>query len=241
LGVVPTMIIRPDGDSLLFITQPDHACLAADAIAHWRADGFAENPRRDVILLATREHDNGWVEEDAATHLDGEGNPLDFVSVPATVRQSLWPRAVDRMAHDNAYAAALIAQHAIAVYSASRSDAGWTAFFATLSERRQALTARADVDEETLQWDYRFVNAADRMSLAFCTGWTQPLESYGRRIILNQHIVEITPDPFDRKRVPLRIPARRLPKRPYRSSAELRAALDDVTVEFLVGEAVGAS
>src|SRR5688572_6518541 len=114
------MIIRQDGSSLLFITQPDHARPAAEAIARWQLDGFAAHPRRSVILLATREHDNGWIEEDDATHVDASGMPLDFVAVPASTRQRIWPRAVDRMTAQDPYAAALIAQHAIAVYSASR-------------------------------------------------------------------------------------------------------------------------
>lgn len=233
------MIIQADGDSFLFITQPDHARLAAEAIAHWKAGAFADHPRRSVILLATREHDNGWIEEDAETHVDAGGSPLDFVAVPAAVRQRIWPRAVTRMAHENPYAAALIAQHAIAVYSASRNDAGWQAFFDGLSELRDRFLAASRVDRQTLDADYPFVNAADRLSLAFCTGWAKPLESYGRQIILKGHVVEITPDPFDGARVPLTIRARRIPQQRYRTAGDLRTALKDAPVEILRGEAAG--
>ena len=34
------MIIRTTDDTQLFITQPDHARLAAEAITNWREDGF---------------------------------------------------------------------------------------------------------------------------------------------------------------------------------------------------------
>jgi hypothetical protein len=234
------MIIRDDGDSLLFITQPDHAHLAGDTIAHWRADGFPNHPRRDLILLAAREHDNGWIEEDASTHVDQEGTPLDFVSVPVAVRHRIWPRAAGRMAATSPYAAALIAQHALAVYSATRSDPGWEDFFRTMTERRDALLARSEVDATTFERDYRFVNAADRISLAFCTGWHEPLESHGRRIILTaQNTVEITPDPFAGAQIPLRIRARRLPRRRYESSSSLRQALDEAPVGFLEGTVLG--
>ena len=233
------MIIQTDGDSFLFITQPDHARLAADAIAHWKADGFQEHPRRSVILLAAREHDNGWIEEDLETHIDDDGAPQDFVAVPAAIRQRIWPRAVNRMAGQNPYAAALIAQHAIAIYSASRNDEGWQAFFDGLSHLRDTLLAAAGLDRQTLDADYRFVNAADRLSLAFCTAWAKPLESYGRQIILRGQVVEITPDPFERALVPLTIEARRLRRQRYRTSGELRAALQDASVEVLRGEASG--
>jgi hypothetical protein len=233
------MIIQADGDSLLFITQPDHARLAAEAIAHWKAGAFADHPRRAVILLATREHDNGWIEEDAETYVDAGGTPLDFVAVPAAVRQGIWPRAVKRMARQDPYAAALIAQHAIAVYSASRNDEGWQGFFDGLSQLRDTLLAASGLDRETLDADYSFVNAADRLSLAFCTRWAKPLESYGRQIILRGHVVEITPDPFDGARVPLKVAARRLRQQSYRTSADLRAALQHAPIEILEGEATG--
>lgn len=234
------MIIRTEGESLLFITQPDHAGLAAHAIAGWHDDGFPTHSRRDDILLASREHDNGWLEEDATTHVDAGGAPLDFVSVPAAVKQRIWPRAADRIGAASPYAAALIAQHALSVYSGTRDDPHWQEFFERMRQIRDALLARAGMGREPLERDYRFVNAADRISLAFCTGWTQPLESYGRRIILaDRNTVEISPDPFAGARVPLQVRARRLPRRGFASPAALRQALDAAPVERLDGRAVG--
>ena len=227
-------------DTRLYITQPDHAALAADALSYWQDDGFVNHPRRDVILLAAREHDNGWIEEDAETHVDGDGRPLDFVAVPAAVRQRIWPRAVERMAQRSIYAATLIAQHAITVYSATRSDPAWDRFFERMTALRDSLLSRSGLPPEMLAADYGFVNAADRMSLAFCTGWRDPLESMGRRIILGpRNMLEVTPDPFAGRRVPLRINGRQLPARTYATAAEFRAALETAPVVVLEGEAVG--
>ena len=61
------MIIRRKGTTPLLITQPDHAQLAATIMERWQEDGFPDSPRRAAILLAIREHDNGWREVDAAT------------------------------------------------------------------------------------------------------------------------------------------------------------------------------
>ena len=234
------MIIRDDGESVLFITQPDHAALAADAIAHWQDDGFPAHPRRDVILLAAREHDNGWIEEDAATHVGEDGAPLDFVGAPAPVRQRIWPRATDRMAGASPYAAALIAQHALTIYGSLRPEPAWAGFFDDMTRRRDALLDRAGAASADVERDYRFVNAADRISLAFCTGWTSPLDSCGRRIILaDRNAVTIAPDPFAGAHVPLRIRARRLPRRAYASNVSLRRALDAAPAVILAGEAYG--
>ena len=236
------MIIRPQRDSYLFITQPDHAALAAQAIAHWQAEGFPNHPRRDVVLLAAREHDNGWIEEDTTTYVDQTGAPLDFVSVPADVRQRIWPRAAERMAARSPYAAALIAQHALTVYGSMRSDPAWNGFFTTMVERRDTLRECAGIDAGTLERDYLFVNAADRISLAFCTEWKDALESHGRRIILtDRNAVTVAPDPFAGAAIPLRVRARRLPRQAFGSSAALRHALYGAALEFLEGTALGSA
>jgi len=234
------MIIRTTDDSQVFITQPDHARLAAEAIANWHGEGFDDNPRRASILLAAREHDNGWREEDSLTHVDANGKALDFICVPIEVRHRIWPRAVDRLGEQDPYAAALVAQHALTVYGHYESDLAWDPFFEIMRERCAAQLARSDAGMAGhLLGDYRFVHAADRISLAFCTGWPQPLESYGHRIILRHDTVEVSPDPFSGARIPLRIRARRLPAREYASAAHLRAALDDAPVEVIEGEAGG--
>ncbi|HSC26882.1 MAG TPA: DUF3891 family protein [Vicinamibacterales bacterium] len=235
-----TMIIRRDQDTLLFITQPDHARLAAEAIAAWCADGFQANPRRELILLAVREHDNGWLEEDAATHVGPDGTPLDFVNVPAHVRHRIWPRAVDRVAVEHPYAAALVAQHALTIYVQMQADRAWDPFFTTMAARRASMLDRCGNDAaRTIDADYAFLNAADRMSLAFCTGWGQALESGGRQIILAGRTVRVSPDPFCGARVPLQVTARRAPDRRFASNAELRAALDAAPIELLAGDAAG--
>jgi hypothetical protein len=234
------VIIRDDGHALLFITQPDHARMAGETIARWQADGFGSHPRRESILLAAREHDNGWIEEDAAPAVDANGMPLDFVHAPAAVRQGVWPRAVERLARTDVYAAALVAQHAVTVYSAMSADRTWDVFFERMAALKDQMAARAgSTAAATLDDDYRFVHAADRLSLALCTGWTEPLESNGRRIILAGDTVQATPDPFEGARVPMRVPVRRLPRRTYESSTELAEALRAARVDWLEGWALG--
>lgn len=236
------MIIRTDGDSLLFITQPDHARLAAVLVAAWQADGFASHPRRESILLATREHDNGWREEDADTHIDGSGRPLDFIALPAIVKHRIWPRAVGRLAADHPYEATLVAQHALTVYGDHRDEPDWASFFETLEAQRAALLTRCGPPATTtVDDDYAFVNMGDRLSLIFCNDWREAVAHRRHKIVLIGTTLHVRPDPFDGARVPLRVLARRLPRHPYASSADLRAALDDAPIEFVEGEAIGSS
>ena len=131
------MIVRPVHDGLQLITQPDHAHLARRIMVH--CVPLAARPRRDAILHAIGEHDNGWAEEDAAPTVNpNTGSVADFVSVPLSVRHGVWPRGVARLA-DDPWAAALVAQHALTVYDRFRSDAEWTPFFDEMAAARGAM------------------------------------------------------------------------------------------------------
>lgn len=235
------MIIQRRGSAHLFITQPDHAALAAEIMRVWRSDGFPTHPRRETILFAVREHDNGWIEEDGRTHVDAGGRALDFIAVPHEVKHRIWPRAVERIGRDRPYEAALIAQHALTVHAEQRAHPAWRPFFETMETLRTALLAPGTTDA-SFAADYRFVRIADLLSLVFCNGWTEPFDlPDGRRTILIGTSLEVTPDPFAGARVPLRIAARRMPVRTYRTPDELRHALASAPVEVLEGQAGGRS
>ena len=75
------MIVRNDEDTFLLITQPDHAQLAETLVSAIRTEPALTGPARRTILLATREHDNGWAEVDALPMVDpATGRPCDFMS-----------------------------------------------------------------------------------------------------------------------------------------------------------------
>ena len=105
------------------ILAADFANLAADVAR--RFNGLDDHPRRDAILQAALEHDNGWHEPDAALLFDeASGRALDFIGAPDTVKQSVWPIAIDRVATGSSYAAALIGIVASVAFIANRQD-GW--------------------------------------------------------------------------------------------------------------------
>ncbi len=240
IGVIreSDMIIRTDGASLLFVTQPDHARLAADLLNQW--NGLQDHPRRDALLLATREHDNGWRELDEELLFDrATGRAFDFITVPDPVKHSIWPRGVDRLAETSAYAAALVAQHAVFVYDSHRDEPAWAAFFAGLRERRDDLRARAGQTAEELEADYPYLAVVDLLSLTFCNGWRDNHQRFATRTRCDDRGLVIDPSPFAAPSVPLRVRARRLPDRRYASAADLRAAYEDATPEFLEGDARG--
>src|SRR5687767_13389112 len=130
------MIVQRRGASLLLIRQPDHAALSARVMERWGADGFPELPVRAEVLHAIEEHDNGWLEPDAAPLVhESTGRIADFMSAPDAVKRAVWPRGVARLEH-SPYAAALVAQHAVHVFRRYRTDAAWAEFFAEMEAAR---------------------------------------------------------------------------------------------------------
>ncbi|OFW04342.1 MAG: hypothetical protein A3H96_27420 [Acidobacteria bacterium RIFCSPLOWO2_02_FULL_67_36] len=231
------MIIRTSGSALICITQPDHARLAAELMARWRA--LDDHPRRAAVLHAIRDHDNGWIEEDAATHVDANGSPLEFVAVPASVKQRIWPRAVSRLEQADPYVAALVAQHALTIHAPMRRERSWASFFGVIAARRDELAARAG-GTATLDDDYRWVRSADLLSLIFCNGWRDGFDlPVGARAALTGGTLELAPDPFAGAPVPLTVPARRVEARTYASADAFRAALDAAPLEPVEGQAIG--
>jgi hypothetical protein len=232
------VIIRPQGQSLLFITQPDHAAAAADLVIHF--DGYAANPRRDALHLAVREHDCGWHElDDDLVFDDGRGAALDFIGVPEPLKRSVWPIAIERIAPRSAYAVALIAEHALFVYNANRDKAEWQPFFEQMEMERDALLTRSGLSSETLKADYPFLGIADLLSLSFCHGWQDSRERFGRTVRCEASAVTISPTLLPPAPVALHVRARAVPNQRYPSVAALRDTLRSAPAEHLMGVARG--
>jgi hypothetical protein len=230
------MIVRSYKDRLQLITQPSHALLAWRIME--RCVPLATHPRRDVILYAIQEHDNGWSEEDAAPSVNAStGEVVDFVNAPADVRQRVWTRGVARLA-DTPWAAALVAQHAIVIYDRFQGDAAWTPFFDAMRNARDSMIRAAGRAAEELPGDYEFLRLADLTSLAFCTGWTGE-QRFGGWVVRLSGTRVLTPDVFGGAEISIEIAAKEIENRRFRADDELRNALRLATSRTLTGTVVG--
>ncbi len=133
-------MIAAGGDGgLTLVTQHDHAALAADLLALWRVDGIAERPRRDTILWAAREHDNGWQESDAAPLVDATGRVQDYRSLAAPLRREIWLRGCRRYADREPLGSWLIVEHGLQLHRRLRDDPDWSDFFDSLDSLQTEL------------------------------------------------------------------------------------------------------
>ncbi|HTU99016.1 MAG TPA: DUF3891 family protein [Luteitalea sp.] len=238
------MIVRPDGDSLLLIRQPDHAAMAAEVLSAWQADGLPERPTRDVVLHATREHDCGWIAEDDAPIVNPEtGHPWDFIRLPVERRQGVWTRAMTLLG-GTPHVAALVAHHALTAYARYEGDPAWTSFFATMTAERdrrfsQLASQPGGVPFDGFLRDYASLRTADLISLALCHGWQDTFELDQYRGVMAGATLTLSPDPFAGATVTWRVPARRVSASAHPSDAALREALAAAPVEWLEGTVRG--
>jgi len=233
------MILVPEEGELLVLTQHDHARLAGELLSLWRADGLPEHPRRDEILFATREHDNGWREADSAPRVDPEtGRPHDFTSVPLDVRAEVWLRGAARYAERRPYAALLVAWHGVALHRERRGEEAWeAALLAPLDELVEELLETTGAPREELRADYRWLGLADGLSLAACNRWAEPSEGGGHRFGYRPGggsageggrsvDGELWVDPFPLAgATTFRVACRRVPDRTYAGDADLGGEL----------------
>lgn len=221
--LIHAVIIVDDGDQLRIITQPDHARLASELLSLWRTHGLPEHPRRDSLLFAVREHDNGWREADAAPWIDPvHHRPFDFLTYPEEARRELWQRGMARFADGDPLVALLIAAHAEAIHQPL--GASWQALFETLEAQRQEWLERAGIDQATLQDDYRWLRLADSLSLAFCTRRDDPLAGPIVTAGVEGEFLRLDPFPLAGTTT-FQIPARWVPNRPYDSDSQFGGEL----------------
>lgn len=222
------MIVTERGDEFLLITQSDHAALAGTVMALWRRDGLPDHPRRQELLLAIREHDNGWREADAAPRIHPDsGRPLAFHELQSEDRIGIWRRGVDRFALKHPYAALLILRHAIEIHQHDWSSTSWKEFGEELAELEKELQEASGVNQSTLQDDYRFLELADTLSLGACGALgvhDSEGTSSGYRFALEPGRIRLVPFPFAGATT-LNVAFRTLPRKSFDSAAGFAAEL----------------
>ena len=237
------MIVRDEGDTLLLITQPDHARLAEQIGTAMRSEPALETADRDVILLAIREHDNGWAEVDAEPEVEpATGRPRDFMSGSPRVKYDLWLRGIARAAQMDARAGALVAEHALTVYAYRREDPEWQMFFEAITPIRDDLLKQiamlTGASREVFERQYRCLQLADAFSLQFCNGWMD-ISTLEYQTIMRGDVLLISPDPFDGATVPLQVLGHRIAARRYKNDGDLRVAVGASPVVVVAGQAKG--
>lgn len=224
------MIIDRHAGRLRLVTQSDHAHLAAQFLRLWRRDGLPDHPRRDTLLFATAEHDNGWREADAAPRVDrATGRPHDFRSLPSADRVDIWNRGVRRHADHRPDVALLITEHALTLFAGRDGTDGWSEVLDRWRAHRAALLETLERAPDPSQQDHAWLDLADALSLACAAGWREPVHRHGyhaRLLVEDDALTTMVITPFPLAGATrFRLPCRLLDDRDYTSDVDLGVAL----------------
>jgi len=224
------MIVSAVSGQFLVVTQADHARFAADLLRLMPRQETAFHPRRELLLRAVADHDNGWWESDSSPRRNPTGTaPLDFREVDDLDRLEIWRRGIDRFGSTEPYVAAMVAGQALRLLG-GRIEAGeaWRTFLGETVGRRDEFATAAGVTLEALVEDDGWLALADELSLALCTGDPTFVDRPGWRVdvALSCDGARLAVAPFPLAgATTLSLPCRLLEMRHHRSDAELAREL----------------
>jgi Protein of unknown function (DUF3891) len=185
------MIVQEEGDQLILIRQTDHAVLSGFFAREWGNDLFQRPEPFESLLLAAREHDNGWRDWELQPEIDPKTRlPFSFMSLPTDTHIELYQRGIERVVKGDRYAGLLVSMHASGLYDRARATIpGFSAKYVKstetelvggflqglkLQQLRLKVDLRADestrefVQDKLLEANSRRLEALDRLSLYFC-------------------------------------------------------------------------
>jgi len=112
------MITREYDGHLLIVTQPHHAELAGLFAAKWGNDEFQELEPSVSMIIASREHDNGWREWDNRPTIDlATGRPWTFANLTYVEHARLYWRGMLRATADDPYEGLMVSMHGRGLYN----------------------------------------------------------------------------------------------------------------------------
>ena len=217
------MLVRPEGDGTLLITQQAHAWVSGQLARAWGNDRFAPPAPRDEVCLAAEQHDLGMASFDLDPPVDPDtGLPPSFMDMPLDVHLEIWTEAPRRMLVQDRYAAVLVALHGIALYERRdlarlpEPDARRVrTFLAAQRSFVEDQAAALGVDSDELARNQRLIWTLDSLSLALLLDWSPfTLEDVpagaDERVALALGGGTLAPWPFAADAVTVRCDARRL-------------------------------
>lgn len=224
------MILQRTPEGVIAIKQEDHAALAGFLMQHWSDHNFAHDLERKEILLATREHDNGWKEFDEQPELDERtGLPVEFTAIGTDRAFDIWRRGSRKYIDDDPFVALLITHHAYSIHEQShKRNPEWKAFFTEFAQQRAELRIRLDLGQPEVERAYSYLRMMDWFALAYCMhydlGAEKPEQYAGYHFKRDGNEFLIRPYPFDAKDLRFELPVYPMKDGGYEDVESLRAA-----------------
>lgn len=251
------MIRHETDDEYVLITQHEHAQLSGVLAGHFGNGRFSPPAPYDPAILGIRLHDCGWPLHDECPTLKA-GKPLDVFETTPQIAGKVWTASVERACEADAYAGLLVSLHVLALSTlvephklTQHERFALNRFQHGQIERQEQLRTRLglrtdlplqlglaepgiDPQEDQLRFNFRLLQAMDRVSLALC-GAAMPFDgidklppapdkpptsiSFARD---EQGAWVLDPWPFEPPHLSFNIPCKRLKKRAFSNEMEFQ-------------------
>ena len=234
------MLLGPDGDAVLAITQPAHAWVSGQLARAWGNAEFGTVEPWEEVCLAAEQHDVGMTDWELEPTLNpATGLPHSFMEMDLHTHIALWSAAPHRVRPQSGYAALLVSLHGTALYERrdlarlAPEDADRVRAFLDEQRALQERLTPPEATHEEIARNRRLVWSWDSLSLGLLLDWA-PYEL--RAVPTAADPVDIAveddtldPWPFADEEVTVRAEARRLAGR-YDDEAAMRSALAQAPV-----------
>jgi hypothetical protein len=256
------MLFRESAAATIAIPQPSHAWLAGQIVRAWGNTAFGNVTPFEEVCLGAEQHDIGWlIWEQEPTLNPVTGRPHSFREMNVAAHTAIWRQGTKMALALGRYPALLVSLHGTGLYMTFDFAAAGEAnarivrdFLAEQEAIQQRLIASLKAgerhpeysDPDMIERNRRLIRAADRMSIAICTGMRDIATRFGdpREGIVRQvpttggetdivlhaldadlTAISVSPWPFATATVNVTCEGVLLPPRSFRDQNEMRAAL----------------
>ena len=209
------MLVRPEGQGALLITQQAHAWISGQLARAWGNDRFDRPEPFEEVCLAAEQHDLGMGSFDMDPELHPDtGFPLSFMEMPLKRHLEIWRAAPRMMLVQGRYPALLVSLHGSALYERREPLPEVRAYLEEQRNFQRELAESLGVSNSEMSRNQKLIWTFDSLSLALLLDW-DPFELDG----LERRGSRLDPWPFNTGSLALRCDARRIQRGEPLSSA----------------------
>lgn len=253
------MIRRRDTPTTI-IPQTAHGWLAGQLASHWGNSRFQHPGDAREMVLATSNHDQGWVTWEQNPALNAERRPTDFLEMPVAEHVKIWKQSIATVDSQSRYGALLVSRHArflneLRLQNGNDSTADKECLQNFCTEQSAWETTELNVlqhqryyaamcQRSRFEAAFRLLQVFDWLSLLLCMDTVThtivenvPGESADERIeitlkAMSPDVFTISPWPFDVPAFSTMLQTKNLPAETFADDAAFQTVWQQIPVSF---------
>ena len=164
------MVVTENHDEILLFEQHEHAKACGEFAKAWRDDYFIGDKKREKVIYAIYEHDNGWIQLDDQPILNKQTQiPYSFSNYPLKSKLKAYTNGINRIEKEDDYAALICSLHYASFFEGYTNGRG-EGFLRQERRRQQNLIEKLNIntEDEEFRFHYNLLQFCDNLSLYLC-------------------------------------------------------------------------